>query len=126
MRNSFFIFVAILFIPLLIEAQTLRGTITDERNQPLEFANVEVYALPDTLLVTGTITDSLGVFTIARQLSGKLQLPVDTQRKQKGRDNKGLYRFLRKHRCSNICSRESEGKPSLYPCTYQRAYHKRL
>ena len=45
-------------------AQTLEGRVMDERNQPLEFANVEVYALPDTLLVTGTITDSLGVFTL--------------------------------------------------------------
>ena len=27
-------------------------------------------------------------------------------------------------RCSNVCSRESEGEPSLYPCTDQRAYHK--
>lgn len=45
-------------------AQTLEGRVMDERSQPLEFANVEVYALPDTLLVTGTITDSLGVFTL--------------------------------------------------------------
>ena len=45
-------------------AQTLEERVMDERSQPLEFANVEVYALPDTLLVTGTITDSLGVFTL--------------------------------------------------------------
>lgn len=45
-------------------AQTIEGRVMDERSQPLEFANVEVYALPDTLLVTGTITDSLGVFTL--------------------------------------------------------------
>lgn len=45
-------------------SQTLEGRVMDERSQPLEFANVEVYALPDTLLVTGTITDSLGVFTL--------------------------------------------------------------
>ena len=45
-------------------AQTIEGRITDERNQPLEFANIKVYTLPDTLLVTGTITDSFGVFTL--------------------------------------------------------------
>ncbi len=64
MKNSFLISVAFIFLPLLIEAQTIKGTITDEQQRPLEFANVEVYSLPDSVPVTGTVTDSIGVFTL--------------------------------------------------------------
>ncbi len=64
MKNSFLISVAFIFLPLIIEAQTIKGTITDEQQRPLEFANVEVYSLPDSVPVTGTVTDSIGVFTL--------------------------------------------------------------
>lgn len=45
-------------------AQTIKGTITDEQQRPLEFANVELYSLADSVPVTGTVTDSIGIFTL--------------------------------------------------------------
>lgn len=44
--------------------QTLTGRVVDAQNQPIEFANVALYALPDSSLVTGTITDAHGAFAL--------------------------------------------------------------
>ena len=43
-----------LFFPL--NAQ-LKGIVSDQNSNPIEFANVAVYSLPDSTLITGTITD---------------------------------------------------------------------
>ena len=45
-------------------AQQLTGRVLDAQNQPIEFANVALYALPDSSLVTGTITDARGAFVL--------------------------------------------------------------
>lgn len=50
-----------LFFPL--NAQ-LKGIVSDQNSNPIEFANVAVYSLPDSTLITGTITDEFGVFTL--------------------------------------------------------------
>jgi iron complex outermembrane recepter protein len=42
---------------------TVAGTTKDEKNQPLEFANVVIYKLPDSVQVSGTLTDQQGVFS---------------------------------------------------------------
>ena len=63
-KKKLYIFITIFFIPSFIKAQVISGTVMDEHHNPLAFANVEVCTLPDTLLVTGTVTDSLGVFTL--------------------------------------------------------------
>lgn len=47
-----------------ITAQTLTGKVIDTKNQPIGFANVALYALPDSVLVTGTITDEKGDFVL--------------------------------------------------------------
>ena len=60
----------LLLIGILAEAcatyaqQTLTGRVVDVQNQPIEFANVALYALPDSSLVTGTITDARGAFAL--------------------------------------------------------------
>ncbi len=42
----------------------IKGVIVDEDDNPIEFVTVAVYSLPDSLLITGTITDSLGRYSI--------------------------------------------------------------
>ena len=62
--NEYIFISLMLFISVKINAQTITGTTTDETNQPIEFVNVALYSLPDTLLITGTTTDLKGDFTM--------------------------------------------------------------
>lgn len=62
--NKYIFISLMLFISVKINAQTITGTTTDETNQPIEFVNVALYSLPDTLLITGTTTDLKGDFTM--------------------------------------------------------------
>ena len=54
----------------------ITGRVVDTQNQPLEFANVALYALPDTTLITGTITDREGKFVLSSAHSGQLMLRI--------------------------------------------------
>ena len=56
----FFLFTGILF-PL--QAQ-IRGTVLDTDSNPIEFANVALYSIPDSTLLAGTITNSEGQFAL--------------------------------------------------------------
>lgn len=49
---------------LSLQAQNLSGVVTDSENNPLEFVNVTLYALPDSSLITGTVTDKMGEFLL--------------------------------------------------------------
>ena len=51
------------------QEQQITGRVVDTQNKPLEFANVALYALPDTTLIMGTITDTEGRFTLATRHS---------------------------------------------------------
>ena len=42
----------------------IQGRVADTNNQPIEFANVALYAMPDSSLITGTITDKNGEFSL--------------------------------------------------------------
>lgn len=53
-----------LFFSVAISAQNITGKVTDSENQPIEFANVALYSLPDSTLVTGTVTNKQGEFSI--------------------------------------------------------------
>ena len=39
------------------QAQTYQGGVFDSEGQPLEFANVVVLSLPDSVLIKGTVTN---------------------------------------------------------------------
>lgn len=54
----------VLFFILHIQAQTFLGVVTDVESIPLEFVNVALLALPDSTLVTGTVTNSKGEFSL--------------------------------------------------------------
>lgn len=45
-------------------AQSVRGTVLDENESPLEFATVAIIALPDSTICGGGMTDEAGVFDI--------------------------------------------------------------
>lgn len=52
------------FLPGCISAQTVRGKLVDENNQPLPYANVVVLSLPDSAFVSGTISGEEGTFSL--------------------------------------------------------------
>lgn len=52
-------------LPILAQ---IKGTITDNQHNPIEFVNVALYALPDTTFITGAVTDSLGNYLITTNL----------------------------------------------------------
>ncbi len=53
----------ILSLSFSIQAQ-LKGTLIDEDKQPVEFANVAFYSLPDSVMITGTVSDEKGNFSL--------------------------------------------------------------
>lgn len=46
-----------------IQAQ-LKGTLIDQDQQPVEFANIALYSLPDSVMITGAVSDEKGDFTL--------------------------------------------------------------
>lgn len=56
--------IQILMVAITISAQTITGKVTDTESQPIEFANVALYSLPDSTLVTGTATNQAGEFSL--------------------------------------------------------------
>ena len=42
----------------------IKGVVSDTDNNPIEFANVAVYSLPDSTLIAGTTTDTSGYFIL--------------------------------------------------------------
>lgn len=51
------------FFSISLSSQNITGKVIDKQNQPIEFANVALYSLPDSTLITGTVTNANGEFT---------------------------------------------------------------
>lgn len=66
-KKTVFTFISLLF-SVAISAQSITGKVTDKDNQPVEFANVALYSLPDSTLITGTITNEHGEFSLATKV----------------------------------------------------------
>src|SRR5690554_8228355 len=67
MRTIIFLFALLLSVSSFAQAQTgmIKGTITSQENsEPLSFSNVAVYQVSDSSLITGSITDADGRFSI--------------------------------------------------------------
>lgn len=47
-----------------VKSQNIQGTVVDGHGQPVEFANVALYSLPDTIFITGTTTSKEGEFVM--------------------------------------------------------------
>lgn len=63
MKQTILTFIPLFFV-IANYAQNITGKVTDSENQPIEFANVALYSLPDSTLVTGTVTNKQGEFSI--------------------------------------------------------------
>lgn len=51
----------ILFIAVTSYSQTVTGKVTNTEKQPIEFASVALYLLPDSTIVTGSVTMSISL-----------------------------------------------------------------
>ena len=49
---------------LIAASEPITGTVVDEVGSPLEFANVTLLTLNDSILVDGTVTDAAGKFSV--------------------------------------------------------------
>lgn len=65
-RILFTIFLAGILIP--VSAQ-IKGTVTDTYNNPVKYAKVTIYSLPDSTLIAGTTANERGEFSFPRYLS---------------------------------------------------------
>ena len=61
-----FLIVLFTFLCLRMSAQSLKGVVVDENDQPLSFATVALCSLPDSAVVGGGISDIDGLFDIQR------------------------------------------------------------
>jgi hypothetical protein len=64
MKPFILIFVGVIMTSFTLSAQSLLGKVIDKQSQPIGFANVALYSLPDSVLITGTITDEKGEFLL--------------------------------------------------------------
>lgn len=63
MKHLTLSFAFILSLSFSIQAQ-LKGTLIDQDKLPIEFANVALYSLPDSVMITGTMSDEKGNFAL--------------------------------------------------------------
>lgn len=65
-----------LCLSLVVRAQNVAGSIVDEQNIPVAFANVILCSLPDSTFICGTITNEQGQFALSDTGSEKRLLQV--------------------------------------------------
>ncbi len=74
----------LLFLLILLGSQAMAqstsgkitGTIQDENKNPLPYSNVVVYSLPDSIMITGTVTAESGHFEIKANLNEEIYLKI--------------------------------------------------
>ena len=64
MKTKLPLLLAILLTVALPISSQIKGTVNDNSGNPIEYANVAQYALSDSTLMGGSVTDSLGSFAI--------------------------------------------------------------
>ncbi len=59
-----------------MQAQTYKGILRDQAGKPVSFANILLYALPDSSFITGTMSDNKGVFLLEspRKIKGFIKV----------------------------------------------------
>lgn len=68
----------IIGISSIVKSQNISGTITDHNNIALPYTNVALYSVNGNKLITGTITDSTGHFSIKSPNRNKSELIIIT------------------------------------------------
>lgn len=71
MKRQLIFLVALIATVSQLLGQTITGKVVDTNNQPIAYANVALYVLPDSTLVTGTITNEAGDFSLETQSTEK-------------------------------------------------------
>lgn len=67
----------LLLCPILSKAQNIKGYVLSETDKsPIQFASVALHKLPDSTLVTGSITLTSGQYTIEKVKPGKYHIKV--------------------------------------------------
>ena len=61
-----------LIATLQVSAQSIRGTITDEQRNPVQFANIAALSSKDSTLIGGTVSDDKGTFGIDNVNEGSM------------------------------------------------------
>lgn len=56
----------LLFNAIQLSATNLNGIVLNEKKQPIEFANITLFKMNDSLPIATTLSDSLGVFTFSK------------------------------------------------------------
>lgn len=64
MKKILLTLIVVLLSVYTLTAQTINGKVVNTDNQPIAYATVSLHSLPDSLLVTGAITDENGDFTL--------------------------------------------------------------
>ena len=68
---------SILLCGLIIPVSAkIKGTVSDSSNNPIQYAKVAIYSLPDSVLVTETKTDEHGEFTFTNLYSVNKMMKV--------------------------------------------------
>lgn len=76
MKKVFFVFM-ILFLVIPSKGQYfVSGKVVNSENQPLEFVNVVLSQLPDSVLISGTVSDRFGNYQVEVRTIGKYFLEV--------------------------------------------------
>lgn len=75
MYKFIFVNIMLLTIPLLVNAQQWEGKITDDKFTPLSYVNVTALS-SDSAYITGTVTDSAGVFVLPPQVGEYAMLRI--------------------------------------------------
>ncbi|WP_019538037.1 outer membrane beta-barrel family protein [Proteiniphilum acetatigenes] len=70
------ILIYLTFCSLLSLNAQLNGTVKDQNDDPVEFANIALYSLPDSSLVSGTTTNSEGKFSLISENSANEFLKI--------------------------------------------------
>ena len=74
MKKSILLFCYLLSCSIIIAQNQVSGTVYDEKQQPVFYANVAIFKLPDSTLVNGNVTDEAGKFIIRNIADGNYYL----------------------------------------------------
>lgn len=66
MRRELILIAFTTLTSLSVYAQ-ISGVVVDSHSQPLSYANVSLYSLPDSTLISGTITNAMDSFPLTMQ-----------------------------------------------------------
>jgi len=56
------------FFVMSLYSNTINGIILNEKKQPIEFANITLFKTNDSLPISTTLSDSIGVYTFLNVL----------------------------------------------------------